>query len=205
MTYYLMIMRLVNQRDENDLFLILTYNPANPDVKGMLQRYLPIINNSKNLEILQDKNMVLCHRRIKNLRHILVKSRIRYPPTRKLHQISGKETNVCVYTSNIRYNHGPKIDKSGKILCSKTKGTYKVLKMVLVVTTIWYTLIVICQKCHKQYVGETHRTLKERFYEHFYDCKHLSNPLNAPPVCKGRNALEYLNTSVWNHTVWMVS
>ncbi len=31
----------VNQRDENDLFLILTYNPANPDVKGTLQRYWP--------------------------------------------------------------------------------------------------------------------------------------------------------------------
>ncbi len=76
---------IVNQKDENDLFLILTYNPANLDVKGTLQRYWPIINSSKNLEILHDKNVVLGHRRNKNLRDILVKSRIRYPPTRKLH------------------------------------------------------------------------------------------------------------------------
>ncbi len=38
----------VNQKDENDLFLILTYNPVTPDVKGTLQRYWPIINSSKN-------------------------------------------------------------------------------------------------------------------------------------------------------------
>ncbi len=131
--------------------------------------------------------MVLGHRRNKNLRDILVKSRIRYPPTRKLHQISGKETNVCVYTSNIRCDYCPKIDTSGKILCSKTKGTYKGPKdgtcgnnnLVYLVT---------CQRCQKQYVGETHRTLKERFYEHFYDCKHLSNPLNAPPSMQGKKS-----------------
>ncbi len=52
---------IINQKDENYLFLILTYNPANPDVKGTKQRYWPIINSSKHLEILHDKNVVLCH------------------------------------------------------------------------------------------------------------------------------------------------
>ncbi len=40
--------------------------------------------------------------RNKNLKDILVKSRIRYPPIRRLNQISGRETNVCAYNSNIR-------------------------------------------------------------------------------------------------------
>ncbi len=131
--------------------------------------------------------MVLGHRRNKNLRDILVKSRIRYPPTRKLKQISGKETNVCVYTSNIRCDYCLKIDTSGKMLCSKTKGTFKGPKdgtcgnnnLVYLVT---------CQRCHKQNVGETHRTHKERFYEHFYDCKRLSNSLNAPPSMQGKKS-----------------
>ncbi len=48
----------VGQKNENDIFLILIYNPANPDVKGTIQKYLPIINSSKFLEVLHDKNVV---------------------------------------------------------------------------------------------------------------------------------------------------
>ncbi len=130
---------------------------------------------------------VLGHRRNNNLRDILVKSRIRYPPTRKLNQISSKETNVCVYTSNIRCDDCPKIDTLGKILCSITKGTYKgPTDGTYGNNNLVY--LATCQRCHKQYDCETHRTLKERFYEHLYDCKHLSNPLNAPSSMQGKKS-----------------
>ncbi len=157
------------QKNENDLFLILTYNSANPDVKSTLQRYLPIINSYKNLEILHHKNVVLGHRRNRNLRDILIKSRIRYPPTRRLNQISGREANVCVYTSNIRCEYCQKIDSPGKmyVLIQRVHtyngpkdGTCGNNNLVYMVT---------CQRCQKQYVGENQRTLKDRFYRHFYD------------------------------------
>ncbi len=34
----------------------------------------------------------------------------------------------------------------------------------------------------------THRTIKERFYEYFYDCKYLSNPHNAPHSMQGKKS-----------------
>ncbi len=41
--------------------------------------------------------------------------------------------------------------------------------------------LVICKVCHKQYVGETSRTLKQRFYEHFYYWRNLKYQAKAPP------------------------
>ncbi len=37
-------------------------------------------------------------------------------------------------------------------------------------------------------LGKLIEHLKERFFEHFYDCKHLSNPLNAPPSMQGKKS-----------------
>ncbi len=62
------------------------------DVKATLQKYWPIINNSKNLEVLHDKNVVICNRRNKHLRDIPVKYR-------RLNEVSGEKINVCAYNT----------------------------------------------------------------------------------------------------------
>ncbi len=119
------------------------------------------------------------HRRNCNLRVILCHARIRFLPTRRLNQVSGKITNTCIYTCNIVCNFCPKVDTSGKIMCTNSTRTYSTPQggsygcnnLVYLVT---------CKICHKQYVGETSRTLKQRFYEHFYDWRNLKYPARAP-------------------------
>ncbi len=38
-----------------------------------------------------------------------------------------------------------------------------------------------CTRCHFKYVGETYRSLKERFSDHLRDIRHECNPQYAPP------------------------
>ncbi len=46
----------INQPTNTDnLHVIITYNPANPDVKATLDKFWPILNSSRNLEALHDK------------------------------------------------------------------------------------------------------------------------------------------------------
>ncbi len=161
-----------------------------------LQKYWLIINSSKHLH---DTNVVLGHRRNKNLSYILVKSRIRYPPTRRLNQISGKINNVCVYTSNIKCDYCLKIDTWGKMVWSNTKGKYKGPKdgtcdknnLVYLVT---------CQRWHIEHIEQ----LKRDSMNIFMTANTCQIPTMLLTVCKGRNPLEYQNTSVWNHTMWMM-
>ncbi len=127
------------------------------------------------------------HRRNTNLRDILVKARIRFPSTKRLNKVSGKITNVCVYISNIVCIYCPKVDTSDKIMSTNSGRKYKTQdggswgsnNVVYLVT--W-------KVCHKQYVGETFRTLKQRFYEHFYDWINLKYPAKAPPSLLHKNS-----------------
>ena len=168
-----------NNKSDDKLFLITTYNPANPNIKSILEKHWPIINSARNLIPLHNNNIIVGNRRGPNLQDILVKSRIRFPPKQKNFQISGKETNICVYTDETRCIYCPKLDLSGTVTCTNTGRTYKTPEggscgcnnLVYLVT---------CKKCKCQYVGETLRTLKERFYGHFYDIRNAKNPNLAP-------------------------
>ncbi len=152
----------------DDLHVVITYNPANADSKATLDKFWPITNSSKNPEAIHNKTLLIGHRRNCNLSDILCHTRIRFPPTLRLNQVSGKIMNTCVYTSNIVCNFCPKVDTSGEILSTNSTRTYSTPQggscgynnLVYLVT---------CKIFNKQYVGETSRTLKQRFYEHFYD------------------------------------
>ncbi len=120
------------------------------------------------------------HRRNTNLRDILVKARIKFPSTKRLNQVSGKITNVCVYTSNIVCVYCPKADTGAKLCALTQVGCIKHQKGGSCGSNK-VAYLVTCKVCHKQYVGETSRTLKQRFNEHFYNWKNLKYPARAPP------------------------
>ncbi len=44
----------------------------------------------------------------------------------------------------------------------------------------------MCNKCSKQYVGETTNSINKRFYQHMYENKHLKDPDNAPLCMSGK-------------------
>ncbi len=54
--------------DQKDLILVLTYNPANPDVIGPIRKYWPILDQARGLTPLHNLNTIVACRRPPNLR-----------------------------------------------------------------------------------------------------------------------------------------
>ncbi len=131
---------------------------------------------------------MICHRGNTNLRDILVKARIRFPSAKRRNQVSGKITNVCVYTSNIVCVYCPKVDTGDKIMSTNTGRMYKTPEGGSYGSNN-VVYLVTCKLCYKQYVGNTSRTLKQRIYEHFYDWKNLKYPARAPSSVQNINHL----------------
>ena len=172
------------QRNDNNLIMIITHNPANPDVKGIIQKHWPIINNAKNLSVLHNQEITLASRRPKNLRDKLVRARAN-PITKHKNQISGRINNPCAYANNDNCKYCNKMLITGKITSSVTKRDYTVPDTGTCGSNNLVYLIT-CTKCNTQYVGETGNTINQRFYHHFYDIKNLSDPLNAPPSMRDK-------------------
>ena len=62
------------------------------------------------------------------------------------------------------------LDKSGSIICSTTKKTYNSKgNNSCKSSNLIYQYCITCKKCSKQYIGQTKRTLAQRFQGHFYN------------------------------------
>lgn len=104
-------------------------------------------------------------RRAENLKDVLVKSRLKYPPTQHPSHIAGiTEQNPCD-KNNCRYCE--KMDTTGVVKSTTTGRTYHTPKGgTCRHNNLVYLLT--CGICHKQYVGQTYRPLMNRLREHFY-------------------------------------
>ncbi len=74
-------------------------------------------------------------------------------------------------------NFCPKVDTSGKILYQLHKNIHHTRRWQLRLQQFGLS----CYLQDLPYVGETSRTLKQRFYEHFYYWRNLKYPARAPP------------------------
>ena len=106
--------------EEDKFFLTVTYNPANPDLKSLIENHWPIIESSKQLSCLHNKKTVVGYRRNKNLRDLLIRARIRYPPDQQKHkaQTSGRIRQPCEYLNPNLCKVCKKINTTG--LCKST-------------------------------------------------------------------------------------
>ena len=154
-------------QETDKLFLITTYNPALPPLKEIVQNNWSIIQASRNASLLENKQVVLGFRRAKNLKDILTRSRLKYPPHTPQTRpgVSGVvESNPCNKTS-CRYCS--KLDTSGTTTSTHTGRTYSTpVGGSCKHNNLIYLLT--CQICKKQYVGQTGRALMDRMREHFY-------------------------------------
>ncbi len=178
-TVLLIIKETPLDEDSSELILVLTHNPANPEVKKTLTDNWHLIKQERSLAPLHDSTVKMGFRRPPNLQDLLVKARVNGPTVSK-HQISGKINNPCFYTSNIVCRYCPKMDRCGTIKSNVTGRTYTTPQGGSCGSNNLIYLVT-CTKCSKQYVGETSNSLNQRFYQHLYENKHLKDPLNAPP------------------------
>jgi hypothetical protein len=163
----------------NRLLLILEYNPANPDVMGFINNHWGELQASSLLSEIFTKPPMLVHKRCKNLKDCLVKANTTYPrpdPGGKPITNFNGERSPCKTPFNCKCC--PKKSNQLGIKCSVTKQTYKLPTIRLSCQSKNLIYALECNVCHKQYVGETKRTFKERIAEHLGDIKNLR--LNKP-------------------------
>jgi hypothetical protein len=173
----------VKSKDEglDRLTLTLEYNPANPDILGIINNEWDLLQSSPKLSKLFDKKPMLAHKRAPNMRDLLVKATTNYPPS--------PSTNDLEFDCNIKKCRRrfcplcPKSNIQGHIKCLGTKQTYRTPKKVTCETcNVIYCLQ--CKQCGLQYIGETKRSFRIRVSEHLGD---IRNKRNHKPVAKHFN------------------
>jgi hypothetical protein len=154
---------------------------------GYINTHWPELQASSILAEVFTTKPMLVHKRCKNPSDSLVRANTTYPKPDKVTattNFNGELTKCPDRAKNCK--NCPKPANQAFIKCNVTKQTYKLpplrgpnpTKSVTCQTkNLIYALE--CKVCHKQYVGETKRTFKERIAEHLGDIKNqrLNKPL----------------------------
>ncbi len=174
-----------NKKKSDGLFFITTFNPQNPPIRESIKKNWPILaDNASTRQTLLPKQVTFGYRRPKNLRDTLVRAKVsKNPPPITI--IPGT-SNVC---SKKQCKICPKIQTSGKIKSQNTGIEYEIKHHVSCESSN-LIYVMTCKQCKMQYVGQTKRTLGERFSEHFRDIKNKSPKL----LCVHLNSREHHGT-----------
>lgn len=124
-------------------------------------------------EALRDRP-VFAHRRCPNLRDILMKAKITYPPFD-----AGTQGKVILNAPQDCPKQGCRIctmmDHAETACCSVTNKYYPIQSRARNSSCADQNLIYLltCHSCQKQYIGETKRSFRIRLKEHLADIKHM--------------------------------
>ncbi len=161
--------------EEQKFFLITTYNPASPHFRDIVSKNWDILKTSDDTNFLANSRTIFGFRRNQNLRDKLVRARVKvkYDPDtdshisilNESHGPLSENINKC---KNRSCRYCPLLNKSGKVKSTSTGRSYATLKNITCKSSNLVYLIT-CKVCNLQYVGQTYRTLSERFQGHFND------------------------------------
>jgi hypothetical protein len=166
--------------------LVTTFNPANPNLMGIVRKYWPILQTSRTLSRLFPQEPMCAFRRPKNLKDILVSARVGSDSTDSLTpQLSTPKNTAC---GTWRCNYCIQLDKSNQALSSFLGIN---IKTKILCRTSCHTTNVIylitCLKCRTQYVGETKRKIRQRMYEHIRSIQKFGPAIQSTPVSEHFN------------------
>jgi len=170
-----------------DLFLISTFCPVDNPLRSIVQNNWPLLGRTNTTESLHSSRIIFGHRRNKNLRDILVHSKLGMPATNtRMHK--DDPVNPLNKCKTKKCNYCPLIDRSGIIISTTTKRKYQARKHISCKS---HNLIycITCTVCNKQYVGQTKNRLMDRFGSHFWNIKkkNLTDPIGRHFATKGHN------------------
>ncbi len=161
--------------------LVLTYNPCNPNIIGIFKKHWDVLSVSPMCsEIFQELPM-LAHKRTANLKDLLVRSKISTgntpvrPPTQRANPRG--PIQPCTY----RKCKACPLLVPGPIVSSKTGVSYPINRGIHC-TTRNVVYLITCQKCKKQYVGESKRVVGTRLKEHLGTIKKQNNWRISPGI-----------------------
>ncbi|CAH3174079.1 unnamed protein product [Porites evermanni] len=144
-----------NQRSER-IPLVLTYHPLTKRIKRILLRNFNILSSDPETRAVFPQPPLVAHRRYSNLRDILVhsdsnQSSFQAGTSPCLHA----RCRTCHYISSDTSIRGP-----------QNSFVIKKLKKAFSCQTSGLVYCISCHRCPALYIGETGRTLRQRFGEH---------------------------------------
>ena len=138
------------------------FNTTNPDIKKFIHGNWNIIENSNDCAQTFPEKPIIGFKRLPNLRDILTKASISYPPaeneTRKI--IPTHCTRKCTYC--------PIIKKVDNVTCKVTGRRFHTMDLPNQISCELSDIVylITCKTCNKYYVGETDRPFRSQIYEH---------------------------------------
>ena len=158
------LLEIKHKSEKTTPVMVTNYNPENPNIRNMINRNWNIISNSTDCGHIFQEKPIVGFRKLPNLREMLTKAKIRYPPP----NIEKPVTIPKVCTRLGRCTYCPKIKKLDKVKCNFTDTLIPTKNLPKFVTCEISNIIYIihCTKCNKDYVGETGREFRKRMYEH---------------------------------------
>ena len=146
----------------NQLPLILSFNPGNPHIMNIIKKHWHILHYSEKCKELFPEPPLLAHSRAPNLPNLLVRATL---PT--MHPKPRLTPRTCDSDNCLDCE----IIKSRTAIASRKGKTFKLAQSTCCQTeNVIYALF--CKVCHKIYVGETKRPFIERWKEHRADIRH---------------------------------
>jgi hypothetical protein len=151
-------------------------------------RHWNIVQYSLDCKDTFPSTLIIWYRRGRNLKLILVRAQVAYPPLVPIPKWDTVRPEVCKRLGKCTYC--PKILKSDKFISFVTHRPYNILyipnhrHMSCEITNIIY--LISCAKCGLQYVRETGRRARDRLYGHLYRSRAVKfkprSPGTSPPL-----------------------
>jgi hypothetical protein len=150
--------------------LVVNFHPALPSVGRILHTFIPILHSSARCKSAIPEAPITSFRRPKNLKDVLVKSTIPSitgPPRKGFHPCG--ECQVCSHKLHkpVPITHAVRSDT----FRSTNNGSIYDIKQSLSCNSYNVVYLITCDRCNKQYVGETGREAKIRLLEHCADTR----------------------------------
>ena len=148
--------KVVHSKTTDRAVFVVTYDPRLPDLASIVKKHWRVMVQDSYLAEVYPKPPLIAYKRQRNIKDLLVKAKV--PPARQRRSLPGMHRcgncPICPYI------------KTGKII-NATASKYRVqITKHYDCQTENLCYLVNCKKCRIQYIGETDRTLQDRFSEH---------------------------------------
>lgn len=150
------------RKSTNQIPFVSQYHPKLPHYSEILNKFQYILHNDDHLKKIFPNPPLISYRKCPTLRDLLVKSELREENFTKTQPIF----NPCMRKGCTTCLHSSKTKDSFK--STNTDLNYN-LNTAMNCNSTNLVYMITCNKCGKQYVGETGRQLKTRFTEHLND------------------------------------
>lgn len=179
-----------NQTEDTSspFYFIHTFHPGFTGPSTIIKKNWDILARHRHTQPIYETRVIFGHRRPPNLKDMLVRARLSSDPSTPANHPQNNNQPHNQYRApckTTRCRYCPRIDHSGSITSTTTgRKYYSKTKVDCKSNNLIYCIT--CQQCQIQYVGQTKRTLMERFQGHFYNITsenrddNIGNHFNLP-------------------------